>query len=191
MRRVIVICLIVFCLFYRVRPASNVSERMSSPQETDDCPAAAAIKSAHTAADRERLESLLDGILLLQPCSAGNTFRVAALGGGFYHWYMETPRASEAAKQAALAWGSKRTREERQQYLEDVNHVAETLHRLFHPDKINFGAYGDTMHHLHFHLVPKYRDGYEWGGVFAMNPGQVRLTDAEYQELVSLIAGEL
>ncbi len=83
------------------------------------------------------------------------------------------------------------TREERQQYLEDVNHVAETLHRLFHPDKINFGAYGDTMHHLHFHLVPKYRDGYEWGGVFAMNPGQVRLTDAEYQELVSLIVGEL
>ena len=83
------------------------------------------------------------------------------------------------------------TGEERQQYLEDVNHVAEILHRLFRPDKINFGAYGDSMHHLHFHLVPKYRDGYEWGGVFAMNPGQVRLTDAEYQELVSLIAGEL
>ena len=83
------------------------------------------------------------------------------------------------------------TREERQQYLEDVNHVAETLHRLFHPDKINFGAYGDTMHHLHFHLVPKYRDGYEWGGVFAMNPGQVKLTEAEYRELVSLIAEKL
>jgi len=83
------------------------------------------------------------------------------------------------------------TREERQQYLEDVNHVAEILHQLFHPDKINFGAYGDTMHHLHFHLVPKYRDGYEWGGVFAMNPGQVKLTEAEYRELVSLIAEKL
>ena len=83
------------------------------------------------------------------------------------------------------------TREERQQYLEDVNHVAEILHQLFHPDKINFGAYGDTMHHLHFHLVPKYRAGYEWGGVFAMNPGQVKLTEAEYRELVSLIAEKL
>ena len=83
------------------------------------------------------------------------------------------------------------TGEERQQYLEDVNHVAEILHQLFHPDKINFGAYGDTMHHLHFHLVPKYRDGYEWGGVFAMNPGQVKLTEAEYRELVSLIAEKL
>ena len=45
-----------------------------------------------------------------------------------------------------------------------MNHTAEVLHELFHPDKINFGAYGDTMHHLHFHLVPKYRDGFEWGG---------------------------
>ncbi len=134
MRRVIVICLIVFCLFYRVRPASNVSERMSSPQETDDCPAAAAIKSAHTAADRERLESLLDGILLLQPCSAGNTFRVAALGGGFYHWYMETPRASEAAKQAALAWGSKRTREERQQAAVNVKMLGKAAERMREED---------------------------------------------------------
>ena len=32
------------------------------------------------------------------------------------------------------------TPEERVQYMEDVNHVAEILHELFHPDKINFGA---------------------------------------------------
>ncbi|MBQ4187805.1 MAG: HIT family protein, partial [Firmicutes bacterium] len=62
------------------------------------------------------------------------------------------------------------TLEERQQFMEDVNRAAVCLHKVFHPDKINFGAYGDTMHHLHFHLVPKYKDGYEWGGVFAMNP---------------------
>ena len=65
------------------------------------------------------------------------------------------------------------TEEERKQYMDDVSHVAEILHELFHPDKINFGAYGDTMHHLHFHLVPKYKDGFEWGGVFAMNPKAV------------------
>ena len=81
--------------------------------------------------------------------------------------------------------------EERRLYMEDVNHVAECLHRAFHPDKINFGAYGDTMHHLHFHLVPKYRDGFEWGGVFAMNPGRVKLSDREYQELAGLIRAKL
>ena len=58
------------------------------------------------------------------------------------------------------------------------------IHDLFHPDKVNYGAYGDTGHHLHFHLVPKYRDQYEWGGVFAMNPGEKKLTDAEYEEMV-------
>ena len=79
------------------------------------------------------------------------------------------------------------TKEERTQYVEDINRVAEVLHQLFAPDKINFGAYGDTMHHLHFHLVPKYRDGYEWGGVFAMNPGQALLDEAGYQDLIEKI----
>ena len=39
------------------------------------------------------------------------------------------------------------------------------------------------MHHLHVHLVPKYRDGFEWGGVFEMNPGKVTLTEAEYADM--------
>ena len=81
--------------------------------------------------------------------------------------------------------------DERKQYMEDVSHVASILHELFHPDKINFGAYGDTMHHLHFHLVPKYKDGFEWGGVFAMNPGRVTLSDAEYAEMIEKIRANL
>lgn len=55
---------------------------------------------------------------------------------------------------------------------------------FFNPDKVNYGAYGDMGHHLHFHLVPKYKDGYEWGGVFAMNPGEKTLSDEEYQDMV-------
>ena len=84
------------------------------------------------------------------------------------------------------------TKEERAQFMEDVNHTAEILHALFHPDKINFGAYGDTMHHLHFHLVPKYKDDdFEWGGVFAMNPGRKTLTAEEYEALIAMIREKL
>ena len=72
-----------------------------------------------------------------------------------------------------------------------IDRVAKALHKAFHPDKINYGAYGDTGHHLHFHLVPKYRDGYEWGGVFAMNPKEKYLTDAEYQALIEAIRANL
>ena len=83
------------------------------------------------------------------------------------------------------------TKEERIQFIEDVNHVAEILHELFHPDKLNFGAYGDTMHHLHVHLVPKYKDGFEWGGGFQMNPHALELDEAGYDELIRMIREKL
>jgi diadenosine tetraphosphate (Ap4A) HIT family hydrolase len=47
------------------------------------------------------------------------------------------------------------------------------------------------MHHLHFHLVPKYKDGFEWGGVFAMNPHEVTLTQEEYDELIGMIRAKM
>ena len=77
--------------------------------------------------------------------------------------------------------------EDRNAFFADVARVARAIHAAFHPDKINYGAYGDTGCHLHFHLVPKYRDGFEWGGVFAMNPGQHFLTDAQYEEMIARI----
>ncbi|HWT26741.1 MAG TPA: HIT family protein [Mobilitalea sp.] len=77
--------------------------------------------------------------------------------------------------------------EERNEFMADVNKVAKALHETFHPNKVNYGAYGDTVHHLHFHLVPKYENGMEWGGVFAMNPQQTFLEDAKYTEIIEKI----
>ena len=54
-------------------------------------------------------------------------------------------------------------RRERQAFMDDVAKVASALRTLFRPTKINYGAYGDTGCHLHFHLVPKYADdAIEW-----------------------------
>lgn len=83
------------------------------------------------------------------------------------------------------------SQEELHLYFDEVAKVANVLHKLFQPEKVNYGAYGDTGHHLHFHLVPKYKDGYEWGGVFAMNPGEKYLIEQEYAELVEKIKNEL
>ena len=66
----------------------------------------------------------------------------------------------------------------------DVRHVAQAVHKAFQPDKVNYGAYGDTAGHCHVHLVPKYKDGFEWGGTFQMNPQKTYLTDAEYKEMI-------
>lgn len=81
--------------------------------------------------------------------------------------------------------------EERNAFFADVNRVAKALHAAFHPDKINYGAYGDTGRHMHFHLVPKYKDQAEWGGIFQMDPRQVFLTDEEYQEIIAKIKANL
>lgn len=83
------------------------------------------------------------------------------------------------------------TPDERTAFIEDVSRAASALHKVFQPKKVNYGAYGDTGHHLHFHLVPKYVDGFEYGGTFEMNPGRVYLTDAEYQEMIERIKAAL
>lgn len=83
-------------------------------------------------------------------------------------------------------------RRERQAFMDDVARVASALRKIFNPSKINYGAYGDTGCHLHFHLVPKYAgDEFEWGGTFAMNPQRTYLSDAEYADLVATIKAEL
>ncbi len=82
------------------------------------------------------------------------------------------------------------TDDERNAFFADVDRVARALHAVFKPAKVNYGAYGDTGHHLHFHLVPKYADDkFEWGGVFAMNPKRKFLSDGEYAQLVDAIKG--
>lgn len=81
--------------------------------------------------------------------------------------------------------------DQRNAFMEDVVKAARAIHATFKPDKLNYGAYGDTGHHLHFHLVPKYKDGDEWGGIFQMNPAKAYLTDGEYSEMISKIKANL
>ena len=69
-------------------------------------------------------------------------------------------------------------------FMKDVKKVAEAIDKAFGPNKINYGAYGDTLHHLHMHVVPKYEGKENWGSTFEMNPGNIYLTDQEYQERI-------
>ncbi|MGP1589244.1 HIT family protein [Oribacterium sp. oral taxon 102] len=86
------------------------------------------------------------------------------------HHVSEMPELSEADQAAFLA---------------DIVKTANAIHRVFRPDKLNYGMYGDTGHHLHMHLVPKYRDGFEWGGTFAMDPKLRRLSEEECEALAA------
>ena len=72
-------------------------------------------------------------------------------------------------------------------FLAEVAQVDRAVHKVFNPAKENYGAYGDTGCHLHMHIVPKYKDGDEWGGTFQMNPDKVYLTDEEYEAMAEQI----
>lgn len=81
--------------------------------------------------------------------------------------------------------------DERNAFMSDVARVTRAMQSLFNPDKINYGAYADTLEHLHFHLIPKYQGGPDFGGVFQMNPQQVYLSEAEYTEMAAKLKKEL
>lgn len=83
------------------------------------------------------------------------------------------------------------SKEERDAFMDDVARAANALHKAFRPDKVNYGAYGDTGCHLHMHLVPKYKGGDEWGGVFQMNPQKTYLSEEEYEEMIRKIKENL
>ncbi len=81
--------------------------------------------------------------------------------------------------------------EERNAFMRDVARTGKAIAEAFNPDKINYGAYGDKISHLHMHVVPKYMDGIGFGGVFEMNPGKVTLNDAEYARMIEKIKAGL
>ncbi|MEH7377002.1 MULTISPECIES: HIT family protein [Bacillaceae] len=76
-------------------------------------------------------------------------------------------------------------------FMNDVKKVAAAVDQAFQPNKINYGAYGDTLHHLHMHIVPKYEGRENWGSTFEMNPGKTYLTEEEYHNMIETIKGAL
>lgn len=80
---------------------------------------------------------------------------------------------------------------QRNAFMADVARAAKALHAAYKPAKVNYAAYGDLNPHLHFHLVPKYKDDFEWGGTFVMNPQKTILSDAEYAATVEKIRAAL
>lgn len=83
------------------------------------------------------------------------------------------------------------TKEERDGYFEEVAAVARAIFALYHPDKINYATFGDLVPHVHIHIVPKYKDGADWGSPFDDTQGGVRLEEQEYQQKAEELKHEI
>lgn len=77
------------------------------------------------------------------------------------------------------------TDEDRNAFTGDVAKVASAVSKAFSPQKINYGAYGDKMPHVHFHIVPKYESAPKWGSTFDMMPEtKILLAQNEYDDII-------
>ncbi len=77
-------------------------------------------------------------------------------------------------------------------FIHDVSRTAKAIKCAFGPEKLNYGIFGDTAPHLHFHVVPKYKDGKSWGKAFQLMPDDpVFLSKEDYETVIEKILNHL
>lgn len=81
--------------------------------------------------------------------------------------------------------------EDRAAYIDDICRVSAALKKLFTAEKINYGIFGDTVSHLHAHIVPKKPGEADWGEFFTNQPPKKLLTNEEYQAMIAKIRSAL
>ncbi len=83
------------------------------------------------------------------------------------------------------------TEEERVDFFDTVSRISKAIYNAFKADKINYATFGDLVPHVHMHIVPKYKDGLQWGSPFDDSVEKKILSDDEYKEIIEKIKAEL
>ena len=81
---------------------------------------------------------------------------------------------------------------ERGVLIEDVNRVAEALHRVYNPVKMNYELLGNQVAHIHWHIIPRLAGDPDprWP-VWRVNHEPRRLPPAEQQARIHAIRAAL
>ncbi len=83
------------------------------------------------------------------------------------------------------------TQEENEGFFRELAIAAEAIYNLYHPDKINYATFGDGVPHVHVHVVPKYREGLNWGQPFDDTLPKKLLSEQEYADMAAAIGAEI
>lgn len=77
-------------------------------------------------------------------------------------------------------------------FAEDLARASGAVKELWGCTKLNLASFGDANPHLHFHIVPKYEGGFEFGGNFQItNPEPVYLKEEEYEDMIRALREKL
>jgi diadenosine tetraphosphate (Ap4A) HIT family hydrolase len=80
---------------------------------------------------------------------------------------------------------------DRQAFFEDLVEAGQALDAALNPTKMNFQILGNSVPHLHAHLVPRYHGDPAPGRPIDPDKRRITLTPAEYEERVARIRGQL
>lgn len=79
---------------------------------------------------------------------------------------------------------------ESDEFYQEMLTVAKALKKIFKPDKMNYALLGNTIFHIHWHVIPRYKNDPNWG-----NPpwphGEVYLPDEEVKQIIKKVKREL
>ena len=82
--------------------------------------------------------------------------------------------------------------EKRMRFCEEMIEIADALDKAFHPDKMNYELLGNQQAHMHWHLIPRYKNDGLWGRpAWVQRHEKKRLPNEEYQELIDKIRKHL
>lgn len=87
------------------------------------------------------------------------------------------------------------TAEEYVDYTADLKDAADAISKAFQPDHMNYATLGNVIPHLHYHIIPRYKDDPRWQAPIWMSRSadmhQHRLPEDEYPALVAKIRQQL
>ena len=77
---------------------------------------------------------------------------------------------------------------ERTKFFKDMVIVATALNKVLKPDEMNYALLGNTMPHLHWHLIPRYKTEPTWGYAMCRHDREEKtLSKSEYSKLIKRI----
>jgi diadenosine tetraphosphate (Ap4A) HIT family hydrolase len=72
-------------------------------------------------------------------------------------------------------------------FMADLRHAVRAVHAAVQPDHMNYECLGNRSPHLHWHVIPRYRDDPRWGYPIwdgePFEPRQITLPESELEAL--------
>jgi diadenosine tetraphosphate (Ap4A) HIT family hydrolase len=83
------------------------------------------------------------------------------------------------------------TAEEHAAFSSDLKRAGDAVFKAVQPDHMNYATLGNVIPHLHYHILPRYKDDRCWGGppwlADAASRPERKLTEKEYVDLAEKI----